>query len=145
MLPALIRKARQSAEPAGLLLSASIMSSKNDGLFSDGIPAKNGSITTLGQRKSEYHPNFHSICDPRNPEVKNDTPTVGETIRRDFMMHSDVSVGTIASALETSIESVEALLRGRRGLEEGEAAKLARMFATSEQFWLDLDADSRAR
>ena len=77
--------------------------------------------------------------------MKNDTPTVGETIRRDFMMHSDVSVGTIASALNTTIESIEALLRGRRGLEEGEAKKLARLFATSEQFWLDIDEESRAQ
>lgn len=81
----------------------------------------------------------------RNAEVTNSTPTVGEIIRRDFMMHSDVSVGTIASALNTTIESIEALLRGRRGLEEGEAKKLARLFATSEQFWLDIDEESRAQ
>jgi antitoxin HigA-1 len=59
-----------------------------------------------------------------------------EILREDFMPDHGLTVTALADQLGVSRQSVNELLRGRRALTPTMAARLARLFGNSPQFWL---------
>jgi addiction module HigA family antidote len=62
----------------------------------------------------------------------------GEMLREDFLPEYDLSVSALAEALGVSRQSVNELLRERRAVSPDMALRLARLFGTSPEFWLNL-------
>ncbi len=62
----------------------------------------------------------------------------GEILREDFMPDYDLTVSGLASALGVSRQSVNELLRERRAVSPEMALRLAKLFGTSAEFWLNL-------
>ena len=61
----------------------------------------------------------------------------GEMLREDFLPDYDLSVSDLAKAIGVSRQSVNELLRERRGLSPSMALRLARLFGNSPEFWLN--------
>lgn len=61
----------------------------------------------------------------------------GEMLREDFMPDYGLSVAALAEAIGVSRQTVNDLLRERRGLSPEMALRLARLFGNSPQFWLN--------
>ena len=62
----------------------------------------------------------------------------GEILREDFMADYGLSVAELAKRLGISRQSVNELVRCRRAVSPDVALRLARLFRTSPQFWLNL-------
>lgn len=60
----------------------------------------------------------------------------GEMLQEDFLPDYGLSVSGLAEALGVSRQSVNELLRGRRGVSPQMALRLGRLFGNSPQFWL---------
>lgn len=61
----------------------------------------------------------------------------GEMLREDFLPDYDLTVTSLAEAIGVSRQSVNELLRERRGLSPKMALRLARLFGNSPEFWLN--------
>lgn len=61
----------------------------------------------------------------------------GEMLREDFMPDYTLTVAGLAEAVGVSRQSVNELLRERRGLSPEMALRLARLFGNTPEFWLD--------
>lgn len=61
----------------------------------------------------------------------------GEMLREDFLPDYGLSVSDLAEAIGVSRQSVNELLRERRGLSPAMALRLARLFGNSPEFWLN--------
>ena len=62
----------------------------------------------------------------------------GEMLREEYMPDFDLSVAKLADALGVSRQSVNELVHERRSLSPNMALRLARLFGTSPQYWLNL-------
>lgn len=62
----------------------------------------------------------------------------GEVLREEFMSDFELSVAEIARRLSVSRQSVNELVRERRAVSPDMALRLARLFGTSPQYWLNL-------
>ena len=62
----------------------------------------------------------------------------GEILREDFLPEYDLTVASLAEAIGVSRQSVNELLRERRALTPEMALRLARLFGTTPEFWLNL-------
>ncbi|MBQ9021985.1 MAG: HigA family addiction module antidote protein [Eggerthellaceae bacterium] len=62
----------------------------------------------------------------------------GEMLREEFMPDFGLSVATLAEKLGVSRQSVNELVHERRSLSPNMALRLARLFGTSPQYWLNL-------
>ena len=62
----------------------------------------------------------------------------GEILREDFLPDYGLSVSALASAVGVSRQSINELLRERRALSPEMALRLAKLFGTSAEFWLNL-------
>lgn len=62
----------------------------------------------------------------------------GEMLREEFFPEFGLTVAQAASALRVSRQSVNELLRERRGVSADMAMRLARLFGTSPQYWLNM-------
>lgn len=62
----------------------------------------------------------------------------GEVLREEFMPDYGLSVAQLASALRVSRQSVNELVHERRAISTDMALRLARLFGTSPQYWLNL-------
>lgn len=62
----------------------------------------------------------------------------GEMLREEFLPDFGLSVARAASLLHVSRQSVNELLRERRGVSPDMAIRLARLFGTTPQYWLNL-------
>jgi addiction module HigA family antidote len=62
----------------------------------------------------------------------------GEILREDFMPDYDLTVSGLASSLGVSRQTVNELLRERRALSPEMALRLAKLFGTTADFWLNL-------
>ena len=62
----------------------------------------------------------------------------GEILREEFMPDFGLSVAKLAEALGVSRQSVNELVHERRSLSPNMALRLARLFGTSPQYWLNL-------
>jgi len=75
--------------------------------------------------------------------VKNDGPAgwavhPGEILREEFLEPMGISAYRLAVELHVSPPTVNDIVRERRGITPEMAARLAKYFGTSEQFWLNL-------
>ncbi len=61
----------------------------------------------------------------------------GEMLREDFMPDYGLTVSGLAGGLGVSRQSVNELLRGRRGVSPEMALRLSRLFGNSPEFWLN--------
>ncbi len=62
----------------------------------------------------------------------------GEILREDFLPEYGLTVTALADAAGVSRQSVNELLRERRGLSAEMALRLGKLFGNSPEFWLNL-------
>jgi len=62
----------------------------------------------------------------------------GEILREEFLEPMNISAYRLAMELHVSPPTVNDIVREKRGITPEMAARLARYFGTSEQFWLNL-------
>lgn len=65
----------------------------------------------------------------------------GEILREDFLPEYDLSAGTLAKAIGVPRDRLEKIIRESRAVTADTAARLARYFKTTPQFWLNLQAN----
>jgi addiction module HigA family antidote len=75
--------------------------------------------------------------------IKNDAPAgwavhPGEILREEFLEPLGISAYRLAVELRVSPPTVNDIVREKRGITPEMAARLAKYFGTSEQFWLNL-------
>ena len=58
-------------------------------------------------------------------------------LRKDFLPDYELSVAALADAVGVSRQSINELLRERRGVSPEMALRLARLFGNSAEFWLN--------
>ena len=61
----------------------------------------------------------------------------GEMLREDFLPDYGLRISNLAAAIGVSRQSVNELLRERRGVSPEMALRLARLFGNSPAFWLN--------
>ena len=61
----------------------------------------------------------------------------GEMLREDFLPDFGLTVAGLAEAIGVSRQSVNELLRERRGVSPEMALRLSRLFGNSAEFWLN--------
>lgn len=65
----------------------------------------------------------------------------GEVLRAEFMEPLGLSSNAVARAIEVTPSRVNDIVRGRRGITADTALRFARLFNTSERFWMNLQAN----
>jgi addiction module HigA family antidote len=75
--------------------------------------------------------------------IKNEGPAgwavhPGEILREEFLEPMGISAYRLAMELRVSAPTVNDIVREKRGITPEMAARLAKYFGTSEQFWLNL-------
>jgi antitoxin HigA-1 len=65
----------------------------------------------------------------------------GEILREDFLPDYNLSAGTLAKAIGVPRDRMEKIIRETRAVTADTAARLARHFRTTPQFWLNLQAN----
>jgi antitoxin HigA-1 len=65
----------------------------------------------------------------------------GEILREDFLPDYNLSAGTLAKAIGVPRDRLEKIIREKRAVTADTAARLARFFKTTPQFWLNLQAN----
>lgn len=77
--------------------------------------------------------------DSKNMIIISRKPThPGEMLREEFFPEYGLSVSRAAELLHVSRQSVNELLRERRSVSAEMAARLARLFGTTPQYWLNM-------
>ena len=74
---------------------------------------------------------------PNNIAMKRRPTHPGEMLREDFLADFGLSVASLALAIGVSRQSVNELLRERRGVSPEMALRLGRLFGNSPAFWLN--------
>jgi len=73
-----------------------------------------------------------------NKRERNIQPThPGEMLREDFLPDYGLTVSSFAHALGVTRQTVNELLRERRGVSPEMALRLARLFGNTPEFWLN--------
>jgi len=80
-----------------------------------------------------------SIPNKRKRKVRPTHP--GAMLREDFLPDYNLSVADLASALGSSRQSVNELLRERRAVSPAMAIRLSRCFGNSAEFWMNAQRD----
>lgn len=75
--------------------------------------------------------------------IKNEGPAgwavhPGEILREEFLLPMGISAYRLSVELRVSPPTVNDIVREKRGITPEMAARLAKFFGTSEQFWLNL-------
>jgi antitoxin HigA-1 len=65
----------------------------------------------------------------------------GEILREDFLVDYALTAGSLAKAIGVPRDRMEKIMREKRAVTAETAARLARYFNTSAQFWLNLQAN----
>lgn len=73
----------------------------------------------------------------KNKGMKRKPTHPGAMLREDFMADFRLSVSALAEALGVSRQSVNELIRERRGLSPDMALRLSQLFGNSADFWLN--------
>ncbi len=76
-------------------------------------------------------------------EKKNGLPPVhpGEILREDVLPEAGLSVTAVSKALGVSRQMVHEILAGRRPLSAVMCLKISRLFGSTPEFWMRLQAD----
>ena len=73
-----------------------------------------------------------------NSEKRKLPPThPGEMLREDFMPDFNLNATALATALGVSRQTINEILRERRGITPTMALRLSRLFGNSPEFWLN--------
>ena len=75
------------------------------------------------------------ILNKRRRKVRPTHP--GEMLREDFLPEYGLTVSSFAKALGVSRQTVNELLRERRGVSSEMALRLSRLFGNTPEFWLN--------
>ena len=83
------------------------------------------------------------LAKKENMSIKNESQSgwtvhPGEILREEFLEPMNISAYRLAMELHVSPPTVNDIVREKRGITPEMAARLARYFGTSEQFWLNL-------
>lgn len=73
----------------------------------------------------------------KNTGLKRKPAHPGAMLREDFMADFGLSVSALAESLGVSRQSVNELIKERRGLSPDMALRLSRLFGNSVGFWLN--------
>ena len=65
----------------------------------------------------------------------------GEIIREDILPQAGLSVAAVAKTLGVSRQMVHGILAGRKALSAVMCLKISRLFGSSPEFWMRLQAD----
>ena len=76
-----------------------------------------------------------SIPNTRPRKIRPTHP--GEMLREDFLPDYGLTISGLAEALGVSRQTMNELLRGRRGVSPEMALRLSRLFGDSAEFWLN--------
>ena len=72
---------------------------------------------------------------------KNRTPThPGEILLEEFLVPMEMSQTQLAEAMDVPIQRINTLVSGKRGITPETAILLSRVFKTSPEFWMNLQA-----
>ena len=74
---------------------------------------------------------------PNSKPVRRRPTHPGEMLREDFLPDFGLTVTGLAEAAGVSRQSINELLRGRRGVSPEMALRLSRLFGNSAEFWLN--------
>lgn len=74
---------------------------------------------------------------PNTGNLKRRPTHPGEMLREDFLPDYNLTVTSLASAIDVSRQSINELLRERRGISPEMALRLAQLFGNSPEFWLN--------
>ena len=64
----------------------------------------------------------------------------GEVLHEDLMKPLGVSINRLARELRVPVNRMSEIVNGRRGITADTALRLARYFATTPEFWMNLQA-----
>jgi len=89
------------------------------------------------------HPGIASLrdlCSDESAEIVDSVPPPhpGSILREEFMVPLGLSAGLVAKALGLPRSRIERIVREDIGISTDTALRLARYFATTHRFWLDL-------
>ena len=65
----------------------------------------------------------------------------GEILREDFLPEYGLTAGSLATAIHVHRDRIEKLIREKRSVTADTAARLGRLFGTTPQFWMNLQAN----
>jgi addiction module HigA family antidote len=65
----------------------------------------------------------------------------GEVLLEEFLLPMDISQNAVARAAGVPPRRINEIVLGKRGISADTAVRLARVFGTSERFWLGLQTD----
>jgi addiction module HigA family antidote len=67
-------------------------------------------------------------------------PHPGDILREDFMKPMGISQNALAMAIRVPASRIAEIVKGRRSVTAETAARLARYFGTSREFWMNLQS-----
>ena len=73
------------------------------------------------------------------------TPTIGQILEEEFLQPFNMTAYRLAKEVHVSTSNVLDLIHGRRRLTTDMALRLARLFGTSDRFWINLQANIDVR
>lgn len=74
---------------------------------------------------------------PNTVRMKRRPTHPGEMLREDFLPDYGLTASSLAGAIGVSRQSINELLRERRGISPAMALRLAKLFGNSPEFWLN--------
>src|SRR5713226_3706211 len=92
-----------------------------------GTPSKSKSRTTTKETKMAA-----KRLEPIHP---------GEVLEEEFMRPIGLSANALARRIDVPVTRISEIVRGNRGITADTALRLARLFGTSPDLWLGLQAD----
>jgi|SRR3954462_6246581 len=75
---------------------------------------------------------------PNTKPMKRRPTHPGEILREEFLPDYELTVSGLATAIGVSRQTINDLLRERRGVSPEMALRLSRLFGNSPEFWLNL-------
>lgn len=79
--------------------------------------------------QDEFHLESSDRINPFHP---------GEILREEFLEPADMSQRELADRMDVYYPRVNQIVNGKRGISADTAARLARVFDTTEEFWMNL-------
>lgn len=73
------------------------------------------------------------------------TPTIGQILQDEFLQPLDMTAYRLSKEIHVSTSSVLDLIHGRRRLSTDMALRLAKLFGTTDRFWINLQANIDVR
>ncbi len=74
-------------------------------------------------------------------DLKRPPTSPGEMLLEEFLRPAGLTQVEAARAMKISLNRLNEIIRGRRGISADTALRLARLFKTSPEFWMGLQTD----